>query len=113
ESYAAHRLAYQRIFDRLGLSYTVVVALPGPRGGYRGEEFLAEAPAGDDPFVACTTCGYAASTEAVTTPPPPEPDSTATAPMRVHDTPDTPTIEALVAYANQHALGGRRDWTAA
>src|SRR5690606_36755598 len=45
--------------------------------------------------------------------PPPQPDLAAAAPMRVHDTPDTPTIEALVAYANEHALGGRRDWTAA
>jgi len=113
DSYAAHRLAYQRIFERLGLSYTVVMALPGPVSGYRGEEFLAASPAGEDPFVGCTTCGYAASTEAVTTPSPPQPDLAAAAPMRVHDTPDTPTIEALVAYANEHALGGRRDWTAA
>ncbi|MGH3683296.1 MAG: aminoacyl--tRNA ligase-related protein, partial [Natronosporangium sp.] len=50
ESYAAHRAAYQRIFDRLGLRYTTVAALSGAMGwagevggGSRSEEFLAEA----------------------------------------------------------------------
>lgn len=113
ESYAAHRAAYQRIFDRLGLDYTTVAALSGAMGGSRSEEFLAEAPAGEDTFVGCGTCGYAANTEAVTTPAP-EPSDPATAPpMEVHDTPDTPTIDTLVALANARRLGGRADWTAA
>lgn len=113
ESYAAHRAAYQRIFDRLGLRYTVVAALSGTMGGSRSEEFLAEAPAGEDAFVGCTNCGYAANTEAVTTPPPPAAEPAAAAPTQVHDTPDTPTIESLVALANQRRLDGRTDWTAA
>ena len=114
EAYAAHRAAYQRIADRLRLRYTVVAALSGPMGGSRSEEFLAETPAGEDTFVGCTTCGYAANTEAVTTPPPAvRPDPTAAPPLQVHDTPDTPTIESLVAYANAHRLAGRSDWTAA
>lgn len=113
ESYAAHRAAYQRIFDRLGLRYTEVMALSGAMGGSRSEEFLAEAPAGEDTFVGCTTCGYAANTEAVTTPTPEPGDPAAAPPMQVHDTPDTPTIETLVAHANAHRLGGRGDWTAA
>lgn len=113
ESYAAHRAAYQRIFDRLGLGYTAVAALSGAMGGSRSEEFLAEAPAGEDTFVGCTTCGYAANTEAVTTPAPEPGDPADGPPMQVHDTPDTPTIETLVALANTRGLGGRRDWTAA
>lgn len=113
ESYATHRAAYQRIFDRLGLRYTVVAALSGAMGGARSEEFLAEAPAGEDTFVRCTTCGYAANTEAVTTPAPPARDPAAAPPLAVHDTPDTPTIETLVAFANGRALAGRSDWTAA
>src|SRR5690606_27894293 len=50
----------------------------------------------------------------VSTPPPTvRPDPAAAPPLQVHDTPDTPTIESLVAYANEHRLGGRSDWTAA
>jgi prolyl-tRNA synthetase len=113
ESYAAHRAAYQRIFDRLGLRYAVVAAMSGAMGGSRSEEFLAEAPAGEDTFVACPTCGYAANTEAVTTPAPPSRDLATAPAMRVHDTPDTPTIETLVAHANDRELAGRSDWTAA
>jgi prolyl-tRNA synthetase len=113
ESYAAHRAAYQRIFDRLGLRYTAVAALSGPMGGSRSEEFLAEAAAGEDTFVGCAVCGYAANTEAVTTPAPPAKEIGGAPPMEVHDTPDTPTIETLVALANQRRLGGKDDWTAA
>ena len=113
ESYAAHRAAYQRIFDRLGLRYTVVAAMSGAMGGSRSEEFLAGAPAGEDTFVACPTCGYAANTEAVTTPAPPSRDLATAPALRVHDTPDTPTIETLVAHANDRELAGRSDWTAA
>jgi prolyl-tRNA synthetase len=113
ESYAAHRAAYQRIFDRLGLRYTTVAALSGAMGGSRSEEFLAEAAAGEDTFVGCTTCGYAANTEAVTTPAPEPGDPAGAPPTEVHDTPDTPTIETLVALANQRRLADRADWTAA
>jgi prolyl-tRNA synthetase len=113
ESYAAHRAAYQRIFDRLQLRYTAVAALSGPMGGSRSEEFLAEAAVGEDTFVGCATCGYAANTEAVTTPAPPAREPAGAPPMEVHDTPDTPTIETLVALANDRRLGGKDDWTAA
>jgi prolyl-tRNA synthetase len=113
ESYAAHRAAYQRIFDRLGLRYTAVAALPGAMGGSRSEEFLAEAPSGEDAYVGCGTCGYAANTEAVTTPAPATGDPATAPPLQVHDTPDTPTIDSLVALANARRLGGRDGWTAA
>ncbi len=113
ESYATHRAAYLKIFDELQLRITVVAAGVGSIGGSRSEEFLAEAPSGEDTFVACPTCGYAANTEAVTTPRPPARDIAAAPPMEVHDTPDTPTIESLVALANARKLAGRTDWTAA
>lgn len=113
ESYAAHRAAYLRVFDRLGLRYTVVAAMSGAMGGSRSEEFLAEAPTGEDTFVACPVCGYAANTEAVTTPAPAPRDLTGAPPLQVHDTPDTPTIDTLVALANHRGLGGRTDWAAA
>jgi prolyl-tRNA synthetase len=113
ESYVAHRSAYLRIFDRLGLRCRVVAAMSGPMGGSRSEEFLAGADSGEDTFVACPTCGYAANTEAVTTPAPPATDVPSAPPLEVHDTPDTPTIDTLVALANDRGLARRSDWTAA
>ncbi|MGW4941068.1 proline--tRNA ligase [Actinoplanes sp. NPDC004185] len=112
ESYARHRAAYQRIFDRLGLDHTIVSAMSGAMGGSASEEFLATSEVGEDTFVACTTCGYAANTEAVVTPVPAVPEREHL-PLTVHDTPETPTIAALVELANKEALDGRTDWTAA
>jgi prolyl-tRNA synthetase len=111
-SYATMRAAYRRIFARLGLDHTIVAAMSGAMGGSASEEFLAVAEVGEDTFVGCTRCDYAANTEAVVTPVPAAPDTPA-GPLTVHDTPDTPTIASLVALANERALDGRTDWTAA
>ncbi|MEV4480085.1 proline--tRNA ligase [Micromonospora coxensis] len=112
-SYDRHRAAYRRIFDRLGLDYTTVRAMSGAMGGSASEEFLAATPVGEDTFVACTTCDYAANTEAVTTRPPAATDPDAQPAAEVHDTPETPTIASLVELANTRRLAGRDDWTAA
>jgi prolyl-tRNA synthetase len=109
-SYAAHRQAYQRIFDRLGLTYDVVAAVSGPMGGSASEEFLAPTPVGEDTYVSCA-CGYAANVEAVTTPVPASPH--AVGEYAVLDTPDTPTIDSLVSLLNESRAGGRDDWAAA
>jgi len=111
-TYAEVRVAYQRVFARLGLTHTIVAAVSGAMGGSASEEFLAAADVGEDTFVGCTSCAYAANTEAVVTPAPQLPPSTH-GEMSVHETPDTPTIAALVDLANTRALGGRADWTAA
>lgn len=113
ESYARHRAAYRRIFDRLGLEYTVVTATSGAMGGSASEEFLATAEVGEDSYVGCTACDYAANTEAVVTRAPAAGDPAAHPAAEVHDTPDTSTIAALVELANARRLGGRADWTAA
>ncbi|MEV4540170.1 proline--tRNA ligase [Micromonospora echinaurantiaca] len=112
-AYDRHRGAYRRIFDRLGLEHTIVHAMSGAMGGSASEEFLAAAPVGEDTFVGCTACDYAANTEAVTTPAAPAGDPDAHPPAEVHDTPETPTIATLVELANARRLGGRSDWTAA
>ncbi len=111
-SYATLRAAYQRVFARLGLDHTIVAAVSGAMGGSASEEFLAASDVGEDTFVGCTSCDYAANTEAVTTPVPPSPE-VAAGPLTVHDTPGTPTIASLVDLANEKALDGRTDWTAA
>jgi prolyl-tRNA synthetase len=113
ESYRKHRDTYTKIFDRVGLDYTIVAAMSGAMGGSGSEEFLAASPVGEDTFVGCTVCDYAANTEAVTTPAPLAGDPTAWPELAAHDTPDTPTIDALVDLANAEKLGGRADWTAA
>jgi prolyl-tRNA synthetase len=112
-SYARHKVAYQRIFERIGLRCTPVAASSGAMGGSASEEFLADAAVGEDTYVACPACGYTANTEAVTTTAPAPADPAAHPAAQAHDTPDTPTIESLVALANARELAGRADWTAA
>src|SRR3954464_5504891 len=95
-SYRAHRDAYERIFTRLGFSYRIVFAVSGAMGGSASEEFLGPAPSGEDTFVQCTNCDYAANTEAVEIAAP-DPETPADhPPQQVLDTPDTPTIDTLV-----------------
>ncbi|MEU8387138.1 proline--tRNA ligase [Micromonospora sp. NPDC048843] len=113
EAYGRHRAAYRRIFDRLGLDYTVVQAMSGAMGGSASEEFLAATPVGEDTFVGCTSCDFAANTEAVATRVPSVGDPSTQPAVEVHDTPETPTIASLVALANVRRLGGRDGWTAA
>src|ERR1700712_3328238 len=101
KSYELQREAYVRIFDRLGLDYRIVSAVSGAMGGSASEEFLAPTPVGEDTFVACANCGYAANVEAVPSVPP-EIDASPAAlaghpPMEEVPTPDTPTIETLAA----------------
>lgn len=100
-SYEVMRSAYQRIFTRLGLPFVICSAQSGAMGGSRSEEFLFPCPIGEDTFV-LSPGGYAANTEAVTTPPVPEIDYKAAGtpdPVTI-DTPDAKTIEALVAVFN-------------
>ena len=113
-SYAAHRDAYIRIFDRLGLDYVIVSALSGAMGGSKSEEFLTPAEVGEDTYVRCTTCDYAANVEALRTLVPPVQPYDDVPAAHVEDTPDTPTIETLVALANSRDDLRRddREWTA-
>ncbi|MFE0138594.1 proline--tRNA ligase [Streptomyces sp. NPDC059037] len=98
ESYALHRAAYIKIFERLGLDHRIVSAVSGAMGGSASEEFLAPAPAGEDTFVDCPACDYAANTEAVSFVATEAVDASAHGPVEDLDTPDTPTIETLAAH---------------
>jgi prolyl-tRNA synthetase len=100
-SYDAHRIAYQRIFDRLGLDYRIAFATSGAMGGSASEEFLAPAEYGEDTFVQCANCDYTANTEAVEIAAPPKQDPSAHPPSKLLDTPNTPTIETLVDLLNE------------
>ncbi|MFJ9785464.1 proline--tRNA ligase [Amycolatopsis sp. NPDC101161] len=110
-SYQAHRAAYTKLFDRLGLEYVVVKATSGAMGGSASEEFLAVAETGEDTYVRSTDSGYAANVEAVVTPAPPAQPIEGRPEAQVHHTPGTPTIETLVNFLNDANLG--RTFTAA
>ena len=114
-SYAAHRAAYVRIFERLGLPFAIVSAVSGAMGGSASEEFLFPCDAGEDTYVQCTACDYAANTEAVRVGIIAPTDAAAAPAAKVFDTPDTPTIQTLVDLFNARDDLRRSDrpWTAA
>lgn len=111
-SYAAHREAYIRIFDRLGFDYVIVKATSGAMGGSASEEFLAISPTGEDTFVR-SPGGYAANVEAVQTVAPPAVDMALSGPAYPLDTPHTGTIAELVAAVNEKYPRTDRAWNAA
>jgi prolyl-tRNA synthetase len=111
-SYQAQRDAYERIFTRLSVPYVVVNADAGAMGGSKSEEFLTPAEIGEDTYVR-SAGGYAANVEAVRVQPAPEQDPSAHPAAAVLPSPNTPTIETLVAHSNAevaHPAG--RSWTA-
>jgi prolyl-tRNA synthetase len=111
-SYAKHREAYVRIFDRLGFDYVIVSAHAGAMGGSKSEEFLAKSAIGEDTYVECTACGYAANVEAVKIPvPDPLPYDDAPA-AHVEETPGTPTIDTLVELLDAEFPRADRSWAA-
>jgi prolyl-tRNA synthetase len=104
-SYQKHRDAYVKTFKRLGLNYNIVSAMAGAMGGSKSEEFLAPCPTGEDTYVLCEKCGYAANVEAMKTvvAAPASKDFPA---LEVLDTPNTPTIDSLVEILNSQYGGG-------
>jgi prolyl-tRNA synthetase len=114
-SYDAHRDAYIRIFERLGLPFAIVSAMSGAMGGSASEEFLFPCDIGEDTFVQCTVCNYSANTEAVRVGVADPLDFSSIETAKVVDTPNTPTIQTLVDLFNDRKdlqLSGR-PWTAA
>ena len=112
KSYAAHREAYVRVFDRLGFEYVIVKATSGAMGGSKSEEFLARADNGEDTYVRCTRCDYAANVEAVEVPAPPALSYDDVPEAHAEETPDTPTIETLVDHLNEKFPRDDRPWHA-
>jgi len=104
-SYEKHRQAYISTFNRLSLKFNIVAAVSGAMGGSRSEEFLAPCPTGEDTYVLCEKCGYAANAEAMVTKMPAK-DFPTPPPIEVLDTPNTPTIPSLVDVLNEKYGGG-------
>jgi len=63
-SYAKMAKAYELTYERCSLTTRMIEAQPGEMGGSgRNHEFIQPAPAGEDTFVTCERCDYAANTE--------------------------------------------------
>lgn len=107
-SYRAVFDAYLRIFRRLGLEVTPVEADSGAIGGDVNHEFMVPSAVGEDRFVRCGACGYAANIEAarrrvevpVGAPPVEDPGGS---PVE-HHTPDRAEIADVVAFFADQAV---------
>lgn len=90
--------AYCRIFERLGLDFTIVDADSGAMGGSGSQEFMVKSPVGEDGIAYCDACGYAANYEKAVCLPEkkvyPEGDFA----IQKIETPDVHTIEELVNF---------------
>jgi prolyl-tRNA synthetase len=79
-----------------------VEAESGAIGGDVNHEFMVPSEVGEDEFVSCPSCGYAANVEAATRggvgPDTERGDPASAPPMVEHHTPDTPGISGVVEY---------------
>jgi len=94
-SFEKNRGAYDRIFERCGLTTYYVEAEPGMMGGSESYDYLAPSGSGENTLVTCENGDYAADIEIARAVPraPTFPDTLA-APEEI-ETPNTTTIEAL------------------
>jgi prolyl-tRNA synthetase len=92
--------AYTRMFTRCGLTFRPVEGEAGQMGGDVNHEFMAVAAVGEDEFVWCKSCDYAANTQVATRGviTEAEPDRSGVAAMeKVH----TPNLPGIVGVAEE------------
>ncbi len=89
--------AYERIFRRCGLVPVPVEADPGLMGGSGSHEFMLPHDGGEDTFVRCTGCGYAANRDGAVADKSSDPDEELR-PLEEVATPDCYTIEAVARF---------------
>jgi len=94
-SYRVMYDAYVRVFDRLRLEYRIVQADAGSIGGGINHEFIAITDAGEDEFLYCDTCDYAADLEAASIRAPAGERSAASEDLADIHTPGASTIAAV------------------
>lgn len=110
-SYQRQRDAYERIFTRLGLDYVIVSANAGAMGGSKSEEFLHPTEVGEDTFFIAPS-GFAGNVETFASTPRPIAYEDAPEPI-VFDSPNTRSIDSLVAHLNEHIEHPEgREWLA-
>ncbi len=95
--------AYSRVFTRCALTFRAVEGEAGEIGGDVNHEFMAVAAIGEDDFVWCTACDYAANVEvarrgAVDTPPDPGVAAVDAPPREKVHTPGLPGIGGVAEF---------------
>ena len=103
KSYQKMYDAYCRIFNRLGLDFTIVDADSGAMGGSGSQEFMVKSPIGEDGIAYCDDCGYAANYEKAECIPQEKPSPEGDLDMEKIHTPNAHTIEELVCFLNAEA----------
>ncbi|MGK4340054.1 proline--tRNA ligase [Ectopseudomonas oleovorans] len=96
ETYDRMHQAYCNVFSRLGLNFRPVQADTGSIGGTGSHEFHVLADSGEDDIAFSNVSDYAANIEKAEAIPREKERLAATETMRLVDTPDTKTIDALV-----------------
>ncbi|WP_296230595.1 proline--tRNA ligase [uncultured Pseudomonas sp.] len=96
ETYDRMHQAYCNVFSRLGLNFRPVQADTGSIGGTGSHEFHVLADSGEDDIAFSNVSDYAANIEKAEAIPRETARASATEDMRLVDTPDTKTIDALV-----------------
>ena len=96
-SYEKHRVAYDRIFERLGLDAIMVRSDVGIMGGTGAHEYMVLNDFGEDTLVLCDSCGYA-DNQQIAVAGKPDPDAEDLLPMEDVETPDATTIDALATF---------------
>src|SRR4051812_44206237 len=66
KAFLDQRDAYQTIFSRCGIKFSIVEASSGSMGGSESNEFVARTDAGEDLIASCSQCDYAANLEKAT-----------------------------------------------
>lgn len=97
ESYQAMYEAYERMFDRCGLTYRAVEADSGAIGGSNSHEFCALSEIGESEIVYCENCDMAATSERALFNDETMPKEVEL-PMEEVETPGTKTIEAVAEF---------------
>jgi len=95
-SFADQREAYQRIFTRCGIQFSIVEASSGSMGGSESREFAAKTEAGEDLIASCSNCDYAANLERATSRLP----KIADGPIKEKDKFPTPGVRTIEELAN-------------
>ncbi len=104
-SFEAHRAAYERIFERLGIPVLAAEASNGTMGGSDSVEFMCPSQVGEDLVASCPDCGYAANLEKATSVLAPVHDEPGPAvPARLA----TPGVRTIDDLANKHGIAADR-----
>ncbi|HEU5236785.1 MAG TPA: proline--tRNA ligase [Pyrinomonadaceae bacterium] len=98
KAFLDQRGAYQKIFSRCGIEFSIVEASSGSMGGSESNEFVARTDAGEDLIASCPNCGYAGNLEKATSRLPAIADEAGPDAPEEFPTPGVRTIEDLTTF---------------